>query len=112
MITVRSVVAHTECGPFDEHGEVELPPDSVSEHRIPWRTLRSATVTEISAQLPESNPILERPTLLAGRSVSVRLQLGRSKPVGPILCLYQHKEWWMRPAWVERFCDKIGRAHV
>ena len=29
MITVRSVVAHTECGPFDEHGEVELPPDSV-----------------------------------------------------------------------------------
>lgn len=54
MITVRSVVAHTECGPFDERGEVELPLDSVSEHKIPWRTLRSATVTEISAQLPES----------------------------------------------------------
>lgn len=112
MITVRSVVAHTECGPFDERGEVELPPDSVSEHKIPWRTLRSATVTEISAQLPESNPILEHPTLLAGRSVSVRLQLGRLKPVGQILCLYQHKEWWMRPAWVEHFCDIPERTQL
>lgn len=87
-------------------------PHSVSEHKIPWRTLRSATVTEISAQLPESNPILEHPTLLAGRSVSVRLQLGRLKPVGQILCLYQHKEWWMRPAWVEHFCDIPERTQL
>ena len=36
----------------------------------------------------------------------------RPAPHGPMLCLYQHKEWWMRPAWCTNPADIPSRTQL
>ncbi|MDM8323377.1 hypothetical protein QUW48_07495 [Bifidobacterium pullorum] len=36
----------------------------------------------------------------------------RPAPHGPMLCLYQHKEWWMRPAWCTNPADIPPRTQL
>ena len=36
----------------------------------------------------------------------------RPAPHGPMLCLYQHKEWWMRPAWCSNPADIPSRTQL
>ena len=33
-------------------------------------------------------------------------------PHGPMLCLYQHKEWWMRPVWCDSLADVPERTQM
>lgn len=47
----------------------------------------------------------EQDTLDPDRGLDAALDLA-GRAAGPFLCLYQHKEWWMRPAW----CDTLAQV--
>lgn len=103
LLEITSVTAHTECGPTGERSDMPLPLDAAELRK-------TGNLIEISvhAQLPVENPILEHATFQPGCSLTVSCALPRySRPAQgtPILCLYQHKEWWMRPTWVSCFAD-------
>lgn len=110
LLEITSVTAHTEYGPAGERRGVELPFEAAAVHR-------GGNLIEIAvhAQLPVESPILEHATFQPGRSLTVSCALPRYSlpaPETPILCLYQHKEWWMRPTWVSCFADVPERTQM
>ena len=110
LLEITSVTAHTECGPTGERSDMSLPLDAAELRK-------TGNLIEISvhAQLPVENPILEHATFQPGCSLTVSCALPRySRPAQgtPILCLYQHKEWWMRPTWVSCFADVPERTQM
>lgn len=53
----------------------------------------------------------EQDTLDPGCALEVAFDV-RPAPYGPMLCLYQHKEWWMRPAWCSNPADIPPRTQL
>lgn len=109
--SVTSVMAHTESGPVGERAAVELPLNVASANESSSMG-ESVTAVTVHAQLPVENPILEHATFQAGRSLSIGLRLPVNQLLSPILCLYQHKEWWMRPTWVKNLYDIPERTQM
>ena len=110
LLDVTAVTAHTEYGPTGERSDVPLPLDAAEP-----QTTRNLTEVAVHAQLPVENPILEHATFQPGCSLTVACALprySRPAPETPILCLYQHKEWWMRPSWVNGFEDVPERTQM
>lgn len=110
LLEITSVTAHTECGPTGESSDMPLPLDAAELHKT-----RNLIEIFVHAQLSVENPILEHATFQPGRSLTVACALpgyARPAPETPILCLYQHKEWWMRPTWVSCFADVPERTQM
>lgn len=110
LLEITSVTAHTECGPTGERSDMPLPLDAAELHKT-----RNLIEISVHAQLPVENPILEHATFQPGCSLTVACALPRySRPAQgtSILCLYQHKEWWMRPTWVSCFADVPERTQM
>lgn len=107
---VASVTAHTECGTAGECDTRTLPLESVDV-----RGDGELVEIAVQAQLPVGNPILEYPTFRASRALTVMCALPEDAlpmPEAPMLCLYQHKEWWMRPTWVGGFANVPPRTQL
>lgn len=102
---VTLVTAYTECGPGGECVARALPLESVD-----MRADGDVVEIAVSAQLPVGNPILEHPTFRASRALTLTCAL--PTPQSPMLCLYQHKEWWMRPTWVNDCADVPPRTQM
>lgn len=105
LLEVTSVIAHTECGPAGECAARTLPPKSVDV-----RDDADLVAVAVHAQLPVGNPILDHPTFRASCALTVTCAL--PMPGSPMLCLYQHKEWWMRPTWVSGFAEVPQRTQM
>lgn len=118
--TVERVTAHTEFGPACELREQVLSRSSAT-----WYASRNAGEGDtceigvhelyIDAQLPVENPILEHESFRVGQSLAAVLELPSEilpEPKSGILCLYQHKEWWMRPIWVHSLADVPARTQM
>ena len=110
LLDVTAVTAHTEYGPTGERSDVPLPLDAAEP-----QTTRGLIEIAVHAQLSVENPILEHATFQPGRSLTVTCALtgyAQPAPESPILCLYQHKEWWMRPSWVNGLEDVPERTQM
>lgn len=98
-LSVTSIVALAECGAAGERRTLALPADAACVER----TADDVTCVTLDAALPQDNAtvIMERNTLAAAASITLDLGLGEeaANNDGPLLCLHQHKEWWMRPVW-------------
>ncbi len=110
LLDVTAVTAYTERGPVGECSIRELPLESAEV-----RGGADFIEVAVHAQLPVENPILEHPTFRASRALTLECALpgdAMPMPETPILCLYQHKEWWMRPSWVNGFEDAPERTQM
>ena len=60
---------------------------------------------DVDATLPQpagrAARFQEQETYDPERGLSIDLTIPAPKPGGRLLCLYQHKEWWMRPLWAD-----------
>ncbi|KFI85640.1 raffinose synthase [Bifidobacterium pullorum subsp. saeculare DSM 6531 = LMG 14934] len=54
----------------------------------------------------------EQDTLDPDLALDAAVMFPGSAPHGPFLCLYQHKEWWMRPAWRDALADVPERTQM
>lgn len=106
-LEVTSVTAHTETGPFGERGKLAMPLEMVESH-----TDRNLTAIRVHAKLSVENPILEHATFQSGRALTLTAQLDLNRLCSPMLCLYQHKEWWMRPMWVSSLAEVSERTQM
>lgn len=106
-LEATSVTAHTETGPFGERGELAMPLETVGSHAE-----HNLNILHVHAKLSVENPILEHVTFQAGRALTLTAQLDLGQLCSPILCLYQHKEWWMRPMWVNGLVEVPERTQM
>ena len=70
---------------------------------------------DVNAAVPQSDGydkrFQEQDTFDPDCALEVALDV-RPAPHGPMLCLYQHKEWWMRPAWCSNPADIPSRTQL
>lgn len=88
-------------------------PDSicsvVSEQERVWHLDVDVVVPQPSDR---AAPFQEQDTLDSECALDAVFTFPCGIPQGPFLCLYQHKEWWMRPTWCDSLADVPARTQM
>lgn len=108
---VRSVAAAAfTTVPMDD-GVFTITADAVRSGNGPavWRVDVDAAVEQPQERAAQ---FLEQDTFDADYAVDAVVAFPEGAPNGPFLCVYQHKEWWMRPAWAGSPSDVPERTQM
>ncbi|KFI58979.1 Sip1-related alpha-galactosidase [Bifidobacterium cuniculi] len=111
---VVDAVAQVEEGPAGQRRRLPLDAQCVRVAAEPadgFAGVSRLAAISVDAMLPgERNPILDHPVYAPLRSLTARL----APPAhdGPILCVAQHKEWWMRPFWCDDWTQVPARTQL